>query len=269
MAPTTNARKRVTASWRDKERTVNTATQVLASVCVLLSQSVEKPTWRAHSSRWENVSDEWAKVGSKIQQMGKIQERGGGKYLSCELQKTHQVNWNMTMKYIVCEAPQYLAPNLNDSWNSENNLWTASLSLTYYQQNYNYTYKTCAVRNCRSVTAAFMAPGETLPLEETDMLASRTFRAGCSHLSHWGLRVQHEVAERSLENPAELCEEASVVGDGPGAGGGGLVSTLDYSFWNTAQASTRSDSTIRFNNQIQSHAEVVHLDAPSSSLVCL
>lgn len=103
--------------------------------------------------------------------------------------------------------------------------------------------------------------------EETKVSTSRKFSAGCSHLSHWRLRVQQEVAERSLENPAELCEEASVVGDGPGADGGGLVSALDYLFWNTAQAPAQSDSTIRFNPT--QDGEVVLLDAPSSPWVCL
>jgi len=40
------------------------------------------------------------------------------------------------------------------------------------------------------------------------------------YLSHGGLRVQHQVAERSLENPFELGQEAGVVGDGSGGNRG-------------------------------------------------
>lgn len=46
-------------------------------------------------------------------------------------------------------------------------------------------------------------------------------------LSHRRLRVEQEVAERSLENPSELGQEARVVGDGPGGGGGGPLPPLD------------------------------------------
>lgn len=52
--------------------------------------------------------------------------------------------------------------------------------------------------------------------------------APCSYLSHRGLRVEHEVAERSLENPSELGQEAGVVGDGPGGSSGGAALTLNY-----------------------------------------
>lgn len=38
----------------------------------------------------------------------------------------------------------------------------------------------------------------------------------CFYLGDGGLRVEHEVAERPLENPSELGQETSVVGDGSG-----------------------------------------------------
>lgn len=50
----------------------------------------------------------------------------------------------------------------------------------------------------------------------------------CAYLRHRGLRVEHEVAERSLEDPSELGQEVGVVGDGPGGSGGGPVLTLNY-----------------------------------------
>lgn len=53
-------------------------------------------------------------------------------------------------------------------------------------------------------------------------------RESSSNLSDRGLRVEHEIAERSLEDPAELCEKPCVVGDGPGGGSSGPVPPLDY-----------------------------------------
>lgn len=54
---------------------------------------------------------------------------------------------------------------------------------------------------------------------------------GRSYLRHRGLRVEHEVPERSLEDPSELGEEVGVVGDGPGRSRVGLVFTLNYPLW--------------------------------------
>lgn len=53
---------------------------------------------------------------------------------------------------------------------------------------------------------------------------------GSRYLSDGGLRVEHKVAERPLENPSELCEEASGVGDGSGRRSGGHLLSLNYRF---------------------------------------
>lgn len=48
------------------------------------------------------------------------------------------------------------------------------------------------------------------------------------YLGDGGLRVQHQVAERSLENPSELSRETGVVGDGSGARNLGRWFSLNY-----------------------------------------
>lgn len=50
----------------------------------------------------------------------------------------------------------------------------------------------------------------------------------CSYLSDRSLRVEHEVAECSLENPSELGQEAGVVRDGSGGSSGSCLLTLNY-----------------------------------------
>lgn len=69
--------------------------------------------------------------------------------------------------------------------------------------------------------------------------AAKPFVA-CTDLSHRRLRVEQEVAERSLENPSELGQEARVVGDGPGGGGGGPLPPLDDPLWDRQEQDERS-----------------------------
>lgn len=69
-----------------------------------------------------------------------------------------------------------------------------------------------------------------LCIQSFDSLTVTLEDARRSYLSDGGLGVEHEVAERSLENPSELRQEAGVVGDGSGARGAGCDLTLSDSF---------------------------------------
>lgn len=90
MAPTTNARKSVTASWRGDQRTVNTATWALASV--FFSSCLRIKVFLVWLAVWK----------SKLDRGGKYRRGEEENILSCEMGKTHQVDWkwqSMTRKY--------------------------------------------------------------------------------------------------------------------------------------------------------------------------
>lgn len=59
------------------------------------------------------------------------------------------------------------------------------------------------------------------------------------YLSDRSLRVEHEVAERSLENPSELCEEARIIGDGPRWCGALPDFSISNSLWDTQKVTSK------------------------------